>query len=248
MKKSRNEKIDLIKDSKTKQKNFWSKVEIAENDDCWNWTGFTLKGYGIVKVTKDKHAYYLKAHNVAYALANPDENMDYNKNSLILHKCNNKACCNPSHLSMGTHRENMQDKRQFNEKQPSTIGIVLTEQNVIDIRTLYASGNFSQKTLAERFGISQYMCCQIVRGESWVNTGGPITIKSNHKPHLKKRSKIKTELDRALLVKDYAEGMTQIETSDKWNVSKTTVGKLYEKYKDTYKAIIQMHKIKEGEK
>jgi hypothetical protein len=27
----------------------------------------------------------------------------------VLHRCHNKACVNPEHLYLGTHRENMQD-------------------------------------------------------------------------------------------------------------------------------------------
>ena len=31
------------------------------------------------------------------------------KGMVVRHECNNPSCCNPEHLSLGTHKENMQD-------------------------------------------------------------------------------------------------------------------------------------------
>ncbi|HET6455834.1 MAG TPA: HNH endonuclease signature motif containing protein [Armatimonadota bacterium] len=82
---------------------FWKRVAVAGPDDCWEWQGSRYPmGYG--------HLRYLGrgeyAHRVAYRLANGpiDPQMD------ILHSCDNPPCCNPHHLSQGSHAENVADR------------------------------------------------------------------------------------------------------------------------------------------
>lgn len=68
---------------------------------CLEWTGATLKGYG--QVGDGQKVLY--AHRVAYELAYgpiPD-------GLHVLHRCDNPPCCEPSHLFVGTHAENMTD-------------------------------------------------------------------------------------------------------------------------------------------
>lgn len=61
-----------------------------------------------------------------------------------------------------------------NEKRGSDKPIArLTEQQALDIRTLYASGNYSQKVLAARYGVGQMTISWIVRRVTWTHVGGP---------------------------------------------------------------------------
>lgn len=86
---------------------FWSRVNIGDPKDCWEWTGhIATTGYGCVdfQVTKKKHL-TLKAHRVAYFLANHSDP----GNLLVRHQCHQKRCCNPAHLLLGTHQENADD-------------------------------------------------------------------------------------------------------------------------------------------
>lgn len=81
---------------------FWSRVDRSGGErSCWPWIGYRDKwGYGgFTRFRK------LLAHRVAWTIANgpiPDD-------MLVLHHCDNPPCCNPGHLFVGTHQDNMDD-------------------------------------------------------------------------------------------------------------------------------------------
>lgn len=86
---------------------FWRRVNIPDvphpDSWCWEWKGSLAKGYGQFKV----HGWTSRAHRVAYEIARgpiPD-------GMGVLHSCDNPRCVNPYHLRVGTHQDNMDDKR-----------------------------------------------------------------------------------------------------------------------------------------
>ncbi len=93
-------------------KSVWKKVAIAGPDECWNWLGGLSNGYGRIDISGVPGVY---AHRVAYLSANPGSITlcdDGTKEKCVLHRCDNTRCCNPSHLFLGSHAENMKDKQQ----------------------------------------------------------------------------------------------------------------------------------------
>ncbi len=72
--------------------------KIIKTNKCWEWTGLRHKqGYGKFKG--------LGVHRIFYELYKgkiPD-------GMLVCHSCDNPPCCNPKHLFLGTHKDNMQD-------------------------------------------------------------------------------------------------------------------------------------------
>lgn len=88
---------------------FISKLEEDLSTGCWNFTGFLeAGGYGKLSVGNNKNSRSVKAHRFAYYLFNqisPDVFQ-------VMHSCDNPACCSPFHLSLGTHKQNMEDKTQ----------------------------------------------------------------------------------------------------------------------------------------
>lgn len=74
---------------------------------CWPWKGAkTSKGYGRVKIG----GRLVLPHRVIYATMVGDVPADSSYHgAVVMHTCDNPACCNPAHLCLGTQRENILD-------------------------------------------------------------------------------------------------------------------------------------------
>ena len=70
---------------------------------CWNYTGTLINGYGSINTGKFGPRIFL--HREMYKIYKGN----IPKGMLVCHKCDNPKCCNPDHLFMGTHKDNMQD-------------------------------------------------------------------------------------------------------------------------------------------
>lgn len=82
------------------EQRFWKKVH--KTDSCWLWTGAKFKsGYGQI----DDKGKTLRAHRVSYELRYGVTPGDFH----VLHSCDNPPCVNPSHLFLGTVKDNMRD-------------------------------------------------------------------------------------------------------------------------------------------
>jgi hypothetical protein len=80
---------------------FWAKVQKLRPDQCWPWIAKSkAHGYGLWRVRKKLY----RAHRVAYILGNGKVLGPLD----ALHSCHVRSCCNPAHLSPGTHLQNMQ--------------------------------------------------------------------------------------------------------------------------------------------
>lgn len=151
----------------------WSKVDKKGEDECWNWLGYKNKGgYGRVQI--NDWQYY--AHRVIYNLAFPNvinirAPKETDEKGFLLHTCDNPSCCNPKHLWVGTHRENMEDKVKKNrqKKFPNDTGprCKLTMAQANEIREKRENG-VSARQLAQDYKISLPSIKTLLAGKSYV--------------------------------------------------------------------------------
>lgn len=136
---------------------FWSKVQ--KSGECWMWTGKQNgHGYGIGRGGG--------SHRQSWIMANgPIPNGLY-----VLHHCDTPLCVRPDHLFLGTKGDNNRDCKQKgrNAHGEKNGQAVLTENDVIDIRTLRALGA-RQSSLAEAFGVARSNIGLIVSRQRWAH-------------------------------------------------------------------------------
>lgn len=143
---------------------FYCRVAVAGENECWLWTAArTGMDYG--QYCFDHKVIY--AHRFSWML----EYGEIPKGINILHSCDNPPCVNPRHLEAGTQRKNMLDKvarGRDNSPFGEAAGMSkLTEKEVLEIRFLYSTGNYTQRELGRMFDISNRNVSSIVTFETW---------------------------------------------------------------------------------
>lgn len=132
-------------------KRFWSKVEVGEPGECWEWLATKSPNYGQFWV-HGKHRY---AHRVAWFLTYGP----VPKGLCVCHHCDNPLCCNPYHLFLGSRADNMEDAGR-----KGRLGQKLTSEDVREIRRLLKQGELTQTGIGELFGVAPSTISNIKAG------------------------------------------------------------------------------------
>lgn len=144
-------------------KRFWSKVKICESG-CWEWQASKNQdGYGQIGITRDSGPIMYQAHRVALFIKTGEQG------EVARHSCDNPGCCNPDHLSWGTHQDNVDDKmnrgRHVQVKGERVITAKLTEN---DVRHIRINGKvIGAKQLAKSYGVALSCIYKIINRETW---------------------------------------------------------------------------------
>ena len=148
----------------------WNKLDMQELEpsSCWLWTGHKdPDGYGRIRAGGRGKYRVVLTHRLAYALAHGP----FQHGLVVRHTCDTPACCNPSHLVLGTHLDNQADKvrrgRHLWGEQHN--GARLTEAQVLEIRAGYVRGVTRQQDIAETYGITQTCVSRIITRRSWAH-------------------------------------------------------------------------------
>ena len=137
---------------------------VIENT-CLVWTrSCDRSGYGRIRYQRRSW----KAHRLVYHLTNPD----YDIMGLeVMHSCDNPPCVRPSHLSLGTRQDNVDDmilKGRGNYSKGESNGkSKLTQMEVKEIKRVYKRIWGQQAALAREYGVSREQINKIVNNKEW---------------------------------------------------------------------------------
>lgn len=144
------------------------RIEYDTNGGCWLWSGavITGAGYGNIPVSGKSTA----ASRVSWTVFRGP----IPAGMFVCHRCDVRLCCNPNHLFLGTHRENMADmarKGRAGAARGESSGVAkLNETQVREIRASIAAGA-SQRSVAVRFCVSAGAVQAIAERRSWRHLG-----------------------------------------------------------------------------
>lgn len=138
---------------------FEDKYTITGNG-CWEWFAASHeRGYGYFFTSKEYSSRKMDyAHRVSLFLY---EGIRDDTKS-VLHSCDNPCCVNPEHLTLGTHKENMEDmirkKRSISGVQKLSLGDV---ENIMELR----GGGMEVKEIASLYNIDRGHASRVSRGQ-----------------------------------------------------------------------------------
>ena len=136
-------------------------------DCCWPWKGqIDHKGYGKVSYNGKKHI----LHGLIYDLVHDITPEPYDNH---LHTCDTPLCANWSHVYLGSHQKNMDDKVERNRqvKGVHQVQAILNDSKVYQIRRHYYCG-WKQYELAYFFDIALSTVNRITNKEDWKHLKG----------------------------------------------------------------------------
>ncbi|AGC34423.1 HNH endonuclease [Haloarcula virus HVTV-2] len=143
---------------------FRSKVDMGEEDECWEWKGAEDEyGYGRIRTERSSAE---GAHRVAYRLEVEDPD-----GSNVLHKCDNRSCVNPNHLYLGTQEDNIKDRdergRTATGEEHGNARLHKTE--VQEIKWKIENTDETLSEIAEGYGVTTGAVGHISSGRNWTD-------------------------------------------------------------------------------
>jgi hypothetical protein len=148
---------------------FWARIKKTRG--CWEWqgscnnTGYGTVGWGGKVYTAHRISAWLSG-----LVKSPSAPLNKQEPTHVLHKCDNRKCCNPRHFFLGSYTDNQKDaykkKRRTQPRGVAHANAKLTNTQVIRIRKAYSKGH-TQTKLSTQYGVSQRTISLIVRGETY---------------------------------------------------------------------------------
>lgn len=134
----------------------------------WDWSicGGRSGGYGNMKYPDGRND---KTHRAAWKLTRGEILFGL----FVCHRCDNRRCIRPIHLFLGTNDENIADMRaKGRQRYVGHDGLSqskVTNEQISQIRSLWANGNLRQKEIAILFGVNQQRISAIVNAKIRTN-------------------------------------------------------------------------------
>lgn len=120
---------------------------------CWEWQGCRNgRGYGKFSIKAE----VIYAHRFSYWATFGEHPGAY----LVCHKCDNPPCVNPSHLFLGTTKDNANDQARKGRNKGNR---KITEADALYIR----NSPLTTAALMTQFGLGRAQICNIRGGRNW---------------------------------------------------------------------------------
>ena len=156
-------KLKIIPDM-TKEwiSNFWDRVDIKGENDCWPWKLSLVDGYGQFNMNGKSY----RSNRISLFIETKTQC------EVARHTCDNRICCNPKHLEWGSVEDNVSDRiKRGRSRYVPQIGeqvhtAKLKEQDVIDIRNKLKLGA-RRSVLVKEYFVSDSCIDNIATRKSW---------------------------------------------------------------------------------
>lgn len=158
---------------KTLAERLWAKVDKSAghgpNGDCWEWRGYVHPtGYG--QLAKDAGGKNVNSNRAAWIVTHGE----IQDGLWVLHTCDNRLCCNPDHLWLGTPQDNTNDmirkgRKRLPVKPARGEQISISKLTEDMVRAMRAEPPMTFKALGEKYGVSAGTANKVILRQLWTH-------------------------------------------------------------------------------
>lgn len=154
----------------TFEERLWSWIDQRGPEECWPWLMQSkLAGYGFI--ARGNRQGKILAHRAAWESVNgPIPKGEGAHGTVVMHTCDNRLCCNPAHLRLGTQADNVRDMREKgrNVDLPTRKGTDHPRAKITPeiVRAIRDRSN-TVKRLNELYGVTKATVDNVRMGKCW---------------------------------------------------------------------------------
>ena len=154
------------------EERLWKYIDKRGARDCWPWIGKQrTAGYGSLGAG-GRDAGRVLAHRAVWEIVNGPipERDDLHHGWVVMHTCDNRLCCNPRHLRLGTQSENVRDMDRKGRRRvysPPGSKRPQAKHTEKQIAAFLRDKNGTIKERAARHGVTLGVAKMVLYGKRW---------------------------------------------------------------------------------